>query len=187
MARSFSPDPDHSGGGGGRHGQVAPHRLAIHSCHGLDRTQPFVSQPQTRDFSDLVHTDLPEHPPPLTSLVDLVASRPTAAPALLDPGWSHHWRKGGPMLLAELTSRWSHTAGGRQWRNTRSTTSGYISCAVNAIRLSIISAVAGDGRSRVRPSPPTTSAGWLWRAAPHPRGKPARRRGPPRSGGSCSP
>src|SRR5690606_26136350 len=30
------------------------------------------------------------------------------------PGWSHHWRKGGPMLLAKLTSQRSHAAGGRQ-------------------------------------------------------------------------
>jgi hypothetical protein len=30
------------------------------------------------------------------------------------PGWSHYWRKGGPMLLAKLTSRWSHVTGGRQ-------------------------------------------------------------------------
>ena len=27
--------------------------------------------------------------------------------------WSHHWRRGGPMLLAKLTSRWSHAPGGR--------------------------------------------------------------------------
>jgi hypothetical protein len=33
---------------------------------------------------------------------------------LTDPGWSHHWRKGGPITLAELTSKWSHATGGRQ-------------------------------------------------------------------------
>ena len=32
---------------------------------------------------------------------------------LTDPGWSHHWRTGGPITLAELTSRWSHATGGR--------------------------------------------------------------------------
>jgi hypothetical protein len=29
------------------------------------------------------------------------------------PGWSYDWRKGGPMLLAELSSRWSYVTGGR--------------------------------------------------------------------------
>lgn len=28
--------------------------------------------------------------------------------------WSHYWRKGGPMLVAELSSEWSHAGGGRQ-------------------------------------------------------------------------
>jgi hypothetical protein len=28
--------------------------------------------------------------------------------------WSHYWRRGGPMMLAELTSGWSHVGGGRQ-------------------------------------------------------------------------
>ena len=29
------------------------------------------------------------------------------------PGrWSHNWREGGPTLLAELSSEWSHIAGG---------------------------------------------------------------------------
>ena len=36
---------------------------------------------------------------------------------LTDPGWSHHWRTGGPITLAELTSKWSHEAGRRQTRN----------------------------------------------------------------------
>jgi len=31
-----------------------------------------------------------------------------------DPGWSHHWRTGGPITLAQLASRWSHATGGRQ-------------------------------------------------------------------------
>ena len=33
---------------------------------------------------------------------------------LTDPGWSHHWRTGGPITLAEHTSKWSHATGGRQ-------------------------------------------------------------------------
>ena len=37
-----------------------------------------------------------------------------AAPLLVDPGWSHYWRRDGPMPLANLTSRWSHAAGERQ-------------------------------------------------------------------------
>ena len=46
----------------------------------------------------------------------MVASPPVSGPPLVDPpGWSHDWRKGGPMLLAELTPRWSHAAGGRQF------------------------------------------------------------------------
>ena len=34
------------------------------------------------------------------------------------PGVVHYWRKGGPMLVAELSSRWSHARGGRHryWR-----------------------------------------------------------------------
>ena len=35
---------------------------------------------------------------------------------LTDPGWSHHWRTGGPITLADHTSRWSHATGGRQQR-----------------------------------------------------------------------
>ena len=31
----------------------------------------------------------------------------------MDPEWSHHWRWGGPMLLALNALRWSHAAGGR--------------------------------------------------------------------------
>ena len=65
-----------------------------------------------------MHLNLPEahrhHPGPL---VGQVATPTSAASLLVDAqGWSHHWRKGGPMLLAELTSRWSHVAGGRQRR-----------------------------------------------------------------------
>ncbi len=26
---------------------------------------------------------------------------PSTAPPLVDPGWSHHWRKGGPIKLAD--------------------------------------------------------------------------------------
>ena len=47
----------------------------------------------------------------------MAASAPAGGPALVDPGgWSHYWRKGGPMQLAELTSKWSHPAGGRHRR-----------------------------------------------------------------------
>jgi hypothetical protein len=36
----------------------------------------------------------------------------SAATPLVDaPEWSHHWRKGGPMRLAKLTTRWPHAAG----------------------------------------------------------------------------
>jgi hypothetical protein len=43
------------------------------------------------------------------------ASAPSTAPVLVDPArWSHHWRSGGPMPLAQLTSKWSHVTGGRQ-------------------------------------------------------------------------
>jgi hypothetical protein len=43
---------------------------------------------------------------------DPVATSTSAATPLMDaPGWSHHWGKGGPMLLAKLTSRWSHPPG----------------------------------------------------------------------------
>ena len=42
------------------------------------------------------------------------ASAPSTAPTLADPRrWSHHWRSGGPMPLAQLTARWSHATGGR--------------------------------------------------------------------------
>ena len=52
--------------------------------------------------------------PPSWAAFGLVASPTSATPSLVDaPGWSHYWRKGGPMLLAKLTSRWSHVAGGR--------------------------------------------------------------------------
>jgi hypothetical protein len=29
-------------------------------------------------------------------------------------GWSHHWRTGRPITLAEHTSKWSYPTGGRQ-------------------------------------------------------------------------
>ncbi len=46
-----------------------------------------------------------------------VASAPSTAPALVDPGrWSHRWRSSGPIPLAQLTSRWSHVTGGRHPR-----------------------------------------------------------------------
>ena len=52
--------------------------------------------------------------PPSWAAFGLVARPTSATPSLVDaPGWSHYWRKGGPMLLAKLTSRWSHVAGGR--------------------------------------------------------------------------
>lgn len=53
----------------------------------------------------------------------MAASALATDPALVDPrrwshywrkGWSHNWRSDGPMLLAQLSSRWSHAAGGRQ-------------------------------------------------------------------------
>jgi hypothetical protein len=34
--------------------------------------------------------------------------------------WSHHWRTGGPIPLAKLTSKWSHPPGGRQPEPTES-------------------------------------------------------------------
>ena len=39
------------------------------------------------------------------------------------PRWSHHWRTGGPITLAELTSRWSHATGGRHPRPASAETS----------------------------------------------------------------
>lgn len=46
-------------------------------------------------------------PPGIGHLEDRV-TKDRIAPLLVDPpGWSHHWRKCGPMLQAELTSRWS--------------------------------------------------------------------------------
>lgn len=45
----------------------------------------------------------------------MAASAPADEPALVEPrGWSHNWRKGGPILVAEVSSRWSHAGGGRQ-------------------------------------------------------------------------
>jgi hypothetical protein len=62
-------------------------------------------QSQPQGPTDLVDLNLPErHRHHLGPLMGQVASPTSAAPPLVDaPGWSHHWRKGGPMLLAELT------------------------------------------------------------------------------------
>ena len=100
---------------GGSH--VAPHCLAVDRRQALDRSQSLPSNPQSQHFSDLVHTNLPEHghlPGPLVGQV--AESTGSGAAAGGSQGWSYDWRKGGPMLLAELTSRWSHVAGGRHLR-----------------------------------------------------------------------
>jgi hypothetical protein len=47
-----------------------------------------------------------------------VACAPAAEPPLADPlRSSHYGREGGPILLAKLTSKWSHVAGRRHSRN----------------------------------------------------------------------
>jgi hypothetical protein len=38
---------------------------------------------------------------------------PEVVPSLAT-GWSHHWRRGGPITLARTRPRWSDAAGGRQ-------------------------------------------------------------------------
>lgn len=38
---------------------------------------------------------------------------------MVDPEWSHHWRWGGPMLLALGPLGWSHVAGGRHLAGNR--------------------------------------------------------------------
>jgi hypothetical protein len=62
----------------------------------------------------LEHSNVPErHRRPSWTAGQKATSPPAAVPLLVDPGWSHHWRKGGPMLLAELTWQWSQATGGR--------------------------------------------------------------------------
>jgi hypothetical protein len=96
-------------------GDVAGHRLAVQNRQPLDHPDALPGQPQ-RNTSRTSNTR--------TSRNAIAASEPrsrgTAArapspgPALVVPGrWSHHWRWDGPMPLAQLSSRRSHTAGGR--------------------------------------------------------------------------
>src|SRR5205085_7783327 len=53
-------------------GHVAAHRFAVDRRQPLDRARALVLQPQPEHFSDLVHTNLPEHghlPGPLVGQV----------------------------------------------------------------------------------------------------------------------
>jgi hypothetical protein len=43
-----------------RRADIPANGLAVHACQPLDRTQPLAAQPQTQQFSNLKHTDLPE-------------------------------------------------------------------------------------------------------------------------------
>jgi hypothetical protein len=43
-----------------RRADLPAHGLAVHACQPLDRTEPLAAQPQTQQFSNLEHPDLPE-------------------------------------------------------------------------------------------------------------------------------
>jgi hypothetical protein len=53
--------------------------------------------------------------------VGLVATSPAAASPLMDPGWPHNWRRGGPAVLAGGTQlkvvpcRWRATRAGHRY------------------------------------------------------------------------
>lgn len=44
-----------------RRGHITTDRLAVHPRQPLHRTQPLTTQPQTQNFSNLEHSNLPEH------------------------------------------------------------------------------------------------------------------------------
>ena len=97
-------------------GHLASHRLPVHPRQPLHHPKPVACQPQTQHLSNLEPPGMP-FAALLAPLTGSASIPPAAAPLLMGPrGWSHYWRKGGPMLLAELSSKWSHAAGGRQTR-----------------------------------------------------------------------
>ena len=97
-----------------------------------------------------------------------VSPTPASTHRLVDPGrWSHHWRSGGPIPLAQLTAKpkWSHVTGGRlrRW------------CARPSLRVSSDVTVRRCGRGgrtasglSARTTTTTTMAprGWSGSAAP---------------------
>ena len=96
-------------------GDVAGHRLAVQNRQPLDHPDALPGQPQrntsrtsnTRTSRNAIAASEPRS-------TGTAARAPSPGPALVVPGrWSHHWRWDGPMPLAQLNSRRSHTAGGR--------------------------------------------------------------------------
>lgn len=92
---------DHAGLGPGCH--VAPDRLAGDPGQPLDRPQP---SPRSKSTSLTSNTRTSWY---ATAAVLPPSPMAASAPGQRagtggSPGWSHDWRKGGPMLLAELSS-----------------------------------------------------------------------------------
>ena len=89
--------------------------LAIDPGQTLDRPQPFAPEPEPEHLLHLEHGYLPESHRRSSDRISVGGEwTGSATGAGGPPGWSHYWRKGGPMLVAELSSRWSHARGGRQ-------------------------------------------------------------------------
>src|SRR6185312_3181057 len=72
-------------------------------------------QPRPEHLTDLNHADLPEHHPPQppSPTTWRHPSRKAAKPPARHAGWSHYWQPGGPILVAENPSEWSHDHGRR--------------------------------------------------------------------------
>jgi hypothetical protein len=113
-AVAHQPQPDR-----GIH--VATNGLAVEPDQPLRRPDALAGQPQPQHLSNLEHSDLPERHRRLrlaeqdggnSTVSETDEGGPRVVPSLA-AGWSHHWRWGGPMLLALNAPRWSHAAGGR--------------------------------------------------------------------------
>jgi hypothetical protein len=92
---------------------VAADGLAVEADQPFRRSDALAGQPQPQHLSNLEHSDLPERHCRLRLADQTTATATSARPTKVDPEWSHHWRWGGPMLLALSSPRWSHAAGGR--------------------------------------------------------------------------
>ena len=79
---------------------VTADRLAVEADQPLRRSDALAGQPQPQHLSNLEHTDLPERHRRLRLAEQTTATRSSARPTTVDPKWSHHWRRGGPITGA---------------------------------------------------------------------------------------
>ena len=107
---------------------VAAHGLAVEADQPLRRPDALAGQPQPQHLSNLEHSDLPERHRRLRLADQTAATRPSARPTKVDPEWSHHWRRGGPITGAGVVPcSWRSTLPGGPMRLAGDTCRGWLS------------------------------------------------------------